>query len=343
VLTRIVILALFFSTPCVAQWQLQDSRSHAGLRGIHAVSDSVAWATGTNGTVLRTTDGGAHWTQCPVPTDGERLDFRGVWAWSENEALVLSSGPGAFSRVYRTTDACAHWTEQRKNTDLDGFWDALVFQSEDFGMLGDLRTGVLLGDPVGGTFHTEVMLQGQGWFRDNDACKANPEAAAFAASNSSVFVFGAHRYMIATGGKAGARIVMSPDLADPHKHICASVSVPITGGTDSSGVFSLAFRDPEHGAAVGGDYKNPNESAKTAAFTKDGGEHWKPASKTPHGFRSAVAWDAVQRAWIAVGTNGSDISRDDGKTWQPLDNGNWNAVSLPFAVGPDGRIGKLAH
>jgi hypothetical protein len=35
------------------------------------------------------------------------------------------------------------------------------------------------------------------------------------------------------------------------------------------------------------------------------------------------------------------MSRDDGKTWERLDDGNWNAVSLPFVVGPDGRIGRL--
>ena len=38
---------------------------------------------------------------------------------------------------------------------------------------------------------------------------------------------------------------------------------------------------------------------------------------------------------------GSDISRDDGRTWQSLDDGNWNALSLPFVVGPNGRIGRL--
>jgi hypothetical protein len=59
-------------------------------------------------------------------------------------------------------------------------------------------------------------------------------------------------------------------------------------------------------------------------------------------YRSAVHWyDATTKAWITVGTNGSDISRDDGKTWQPLDNGNWNALSLPFVVGPNGRIARL--
>jgi hypothetical protein len=54
-----------------------------------------------------------------------------------------------------------------------------------------------------------------------------------------------------------------------------------------------------------------------------------------------VAWDADVNAWIAVGTNGSDVSWDGGKSWRPLDDGNWNALSLPFVVGPGGKIGKI--
>ena len=117
--------------------------------------------------------------------------------------------------------------------------------------------------------------------------------------------------------------------------------VPLAGGNDSSGVFSLAFRDLKNGIAVGGDYKKPAEPSGTAAWTSDGGLHWTVATKPPHGYRSSVAWSAEIKAWVAAGTNGSDISRDSGKTWNPLDDGNWNALSLPFAVGPDGRIGKL--
>ena len=65
------------------------------------------------------------------------------------------------------------------------------------------------------------------------------------------------------------------------------------------------------------------------------------ASKPPQGYRSAVAWYPDAKVWIATGTNGTDISHDDGKTWQLLDHGKWNALSLPYVVGPDGRIGKL--
>jgi hypothetical protein len=103
----------------------------------------------------------------------------------------------------------------------------------------------------------------------------------------------------------------------------------------------IEIRLIQHGIAVGGDYKKPNESQGTAAHTSDGGKTWIAATKPPHGYRSAVAWDEKEKVWIAAGTNGSDVSFDDGKTWQPLDNGNWNALSLPWVVGPDGRIAKL--
>jgi hypothetical protein len=119
------------------------------------------------------------------------------------------------------------------------------------------------------------------------------------------------------------------------------VHIPLASGSGSSGVFSLDFRDSQHGVAVGGDYTKPSESSGTAAWSADGGEHWTASKTLPHGFRSAVQWSESLKSWITAGTNGSDISRDDGKTWQPLDNGNWNALSLPFVVGPNGRIARL--
>ena len=78
----------------------------------------------------------------------------------------------------------------------------------------------------------------------------------------------------------------------------------------------------------------------TAAFTTNG-IHWQVAPHTPAGYRSTVAWNPSDASWIAAGSTGSDISHDNGNTWQPLDHGNWNAISLPFVVGPDGRIARL--
>ena len=128
----------------------------------------------------------------------------------------------------------------------------------------------------------------------------------------------------------------------------------------SSGIFSLSFRkgpntvDPEKqflvGVSVGGDYLKPEDSTRTAAFTLDGGKQWTAAQTPPHGYRSAVAYDPNQKLWITVGPNGTDISTDDGRNWTPLKpstqdppdaDKNWNALSLPYVVGPKGRIGKL--
>src|ERR1700757_645926 len=137
---------LFFSAGTTAQdvtsgpWVMQSSGTKAGLRGIHAVGGGVAWASGTNGTVLRTEDSGYMWQSCAMPPGAEKLDFRGIWAWDADEAIVMSSGPGDQSRLYKTTDGCSHWKLVFTNPVKDGFYDALLFI--------DQNNGLVLGDPA---------------------------------------------------------------------------------------------------------------------------------------------------------------------------------------------------
>lgn len=331
-------------------WILEKSGSMAGLRGIHAVGGGVAWASGTNGTVLRTEDGGYEWQSCAAPPDGAKLDFRGIWAWDDQTAIIMSSGTGDASRLYKTTDGCSSWKVLFTNPDKDGFWDGIVFLNRD--------RGYMVGDPVRGriSFFT-TKDGGTTWTRSDSADLASgPEASgAFAASNSSLLgrpnepvAFGtvgasyltqSFRMTISLSASSGPQV--------PPKEEWRRTAVPLANQGDSAGIFSLGFHEgPVHGygytlVAVGGDYQKPNETAGTAAWSSDGGKTWTASTKPPHGFRSAVAWDADLKAWIAAGTNGSDISWDDGKTWQPLDDGNWNALSLPWIAGPNGRIAKL--
>ena len=338
-------------------WTMQDSGTTAGLRGIYSVDSKVAWASGTDGTVLKTVDGGVHWTKCAVPdaaTDGATLDFRGVQAWFDfNEAVVMASGPGDKSRIYRTTDGCKSWSLEATNLEKNGFWDAILYVSWHY--FGDPvmpDSAVVLGDPIGGRFDVRRYpspygvgreVSAKSWQADSKACNAKDGEALFAASNSSAALTNNWKFVIGTGGKSGAYLLI-PEIKETGKKAnpCQRITVPMAGGSDSSGIFSLAFRDEIHGIAVGGDYAKPNESSGTAASTNDGGLHWIASEKPPHGYRSSVAWSEDLRVWIAAGTNGSDISRDDGKTWQAVDDGNWNALSLPFVVGPKGRIARLS-
>ncbi len=348
-------------------WQMQDSGTAASLRGIDSLNGTVAWASGSGGTVLRTIDAGAHWLKCAVPGEaagGDILDFRGVQALSAQSAIVMASGPGDKSRLYKTTDGCKTWDILFANPDApQGFFDSFWFNGQH---------GLLLGDPIAGNFALfKTANGGKTWKRDTlqGLSLQGRSLAAFAASNSSIargnrlFERG-----FVTGGKDGA--ILYSRINDPQdedqtalisklvqkKPVWKTAPIPVATGNESSGAFAIAYRYPlttgicegcgfgenSRFIAVGGDYAKPAQSAGTAAWSADGGEHWTAAAIPPHGFRSAVQWSEALHAWIAAGANGSDISRDEGKTWQPLDDGNWNALSLPFAVGPGGRIARMS-
>jgi hypothetical protein len=60
-----------------------------------------------------------------------------------------------------------------------------------------------------------------------------------------------------------------------------NVTTPLSSQSASAGIFSLAFRNGQIGVAVGGDYKQPNESTRTAAYSTDGGAHWLLAESSP--------------------------------------------------------------
>jgi photosystem II stability/assembly factor-like uncharacterized protein len=325
-------LLLLLAACAFAQWNLVDSGTKSNLRGINNAGHGVIWASGANGVVLRSEDDGYLWQQCAIPPEAAKLDFRGIRGWDADHAIVLSSGPGAASRLYETTDGCAHWKLLLTNPDAAGFWDAIAFRNP--------QQGVLLGDPVDGRF---VIMENDGgghWSRDERSgleAHARGEGA-FAASNSALALSpdGKNIYF-ATGGIAGARLFYRLSKSAGWR----SVNLPDRNPTESAGIFSLAFHDSEHGVAVGGDYKQANRADDTAAWTSDAGLTWTAASAPPSGYRSTVAWNEKLRAWIAAGPNGSDISYDDGRTWKRFDNASWNALSLPWAAGPDGKIANL--
>src|SRR5581483_3937570 len=104
-------------------WVPQQSGTTASLRGVSAVDAKVVWASGTKGTYLRTTDGGATWNAMTVPGASD-LDFRAIHAFSEKSAMLLSIGPGEKSRVYKIANDQARLVFT--NPDPKGFFDGLV-------------------------------------------------------------------------------------------------------------------------------------------------------------------------------------------------------------------------
>ncbi len=335
-ITLAMIAVLAWAQAVEAQWVSQHSGTESRLRGLSVASETVAWASGAGGTVLRTADAGATWRRRAVP-DAEALDFRDIEALDDRTAHALSIGEGELSRIYRTTDGGETWSLRHLNRDPKGFLDALAFWDADHGLA--------LGDPVGGRF---VILAtddgGETWGRVDAGGmpEALPGEGAFAASGTCLVVQGDRNAWFGTGR---GRVFRSTDRG----RTWTAHETPIRAENPSSGVFSLAFWDPDHGVAVGGDYQDPARAGNVVAVTSDGGRTWRaPTGPGPGGYRSAVAHlpGSDGPTLVAVGPSGTDWSRDGGATWSKLDDSGFHAVDFAraragWAVGEDGRIARF--
>ena len=287
-----------------------------------AVSRRVAWASGTHGTYLRTVDGGETWIAAVVP-DAATLDFRGVAAFSEDEAFLMSSGPGEQSRIYHTGDGGKHWELQFTNKNPKGFFDSIAFW--------DAKHGVVLGDPVTDettrlAFEVLITEDGQNWraIPGSQLPVAKEGEGAFAASNSCIAILGGDDQNIwfATGGKV-ARVFHSPDRGKTWE----VVNTPLLQGPESAGIFSITFRDARHGAIAGGDYKHPREDGPNLAFTEDGGKTWSLSDIHPQAYFSAVGYD---RAVNAAAEHEAAAKANSKRRIEPLDRQRWLVVGQDF-------------
>ncbi|MFJ9038464.1 WD40/YVTN/BNR-like repeat-containing protein [Streptomyces sp. NPDC102406] len=320
-------------------WELTRTDTDVRFRGLAAVDRNTAWLAGAKGTVLRTTDGGAHWT--PVsPPGAQTLEFRDVEAFDARRAVVLAIGEGEASRIFRTDDGGATWTESFRNTDPKAFYDCVTFF--------DHRHGLAMSDPVDGAYRILSTRDGGRSWRVLPTAGMPPAQsgeAGFAASGQCLVASGPKDVWLATGGGAVSRVLHSADRG----LTWTAAETPIPAGDAARGVFGLAFRDRTHGIAVGGDYNAGLPSPRAAAVTGDAGRSWTPAAQPPPAYRSGVAWLPHSRtAALAVGPTGTDLTTDAGRTWRTVDAGSYDTVDCArdggcWAAGEKGRAARLSH
>jgi photosystem II stability/assembly factor-like uncharacterized protein len=332
-------VALANLTPSAARlavdWQPQTSGVLGRLRGVSAVSARVAWASGANGTVLRTVDGGQTWQKLLVP-GAEKLDFRDVDAMSDRLAYVLSVGSGDPSRIYKTVDGGAHWDLQFANTDPKVFLDAMTFRDESH--------GVAFSDSVDERFVILTTSNGRTWERvpADRLPPALPGEGAYAASGTNVAMAAGRIWIGTTAG----RVLRSTDGG----HAWTVAQTGLATG-QAAGIFSIAFRDAQHGVVVGGDYQKESDAIDNAAWTSDGGSTWTVVKgRGLSGFRSVVAYVAkgsrAGAALLAIGPKGADWSDDDGHTWSAIESAGFDTYSATrdgafgWAAGAGGRISR---
>lgn len=343
-LLKAVVIAAMVCLPVVADSfvaksgdgdsiRLLQSGRDVSLRGLSVVDDETVWASGTNGTLVRSIDGGANWQWFQVG-GLEGRDLRDLEAFDGEHVVVIAVGSPAL--ILSTEDGGKSWTEAYRNANPDSFLDGLAFWDE--------RHGVAFGDPLDGRLL--VLWTEDGGISWHPVKKralpaAVPGEAGFAASGTSIRALEGGVAVIGTGG-AAARVWISEDYGRTWR----VQATPMRQGESSQGIFAVAEGSDGRWVIVGGDYKREDDSERNAFWSANQGRSWNAAATPPGGYRSGLEAITGGRL-IATGPNGTDISRDGGRTWKPLSKEGFHVVrkarhgEAVYFAGTDGRIGSL--
>jgi len=306
----------------------------ASFRGMSVVNDSVIWISGSKGTICKSTNGAKSF-ECIKVAEHDSSDFRSIYAFDENSALICKIGsPG---KILKTTNGGRTWKEVYSNDDKQVFIDGIDFWNK--------KEGICFGDPINGKLMLiETKDGGETWHQlppQSRPLLVEGESA-FAASGTTIRCFDSGKVMIATGGDI-TRLLISKDKGGTWN----SKLPPLIHGAPSTGIFSFDFFGNENGIAVGGDYKADSMSVDNIYITRDGGSSWlKPAQPT-RGYRECVTM-ITEKFAVAVGPSGIDISKDGGITWKPFsDEKKFHVVRKSrignkiFLAGPGDKVGEI--
>lgn len=311
-------------------WSKSERATKAHIRGLFMVNEDIAWASGTEGTVLRCTDG-TSWQDVSVPNTVE-LDFRDIHAFDSNNAVVISAGNGV--SIYRTADGGDSWSLAFEDTNRSVFYDGIDFNTSG--------VGFAYGDPdaEGPISMLRSSDHGSTWQPLDSALRPvlDSNEAGYAASGTGI-IYSNDRLLIATGGGPKSRLISM----DGKTFEASFTEIPI-GSAPGSGVFSIASLN-ENVIAVGGDYRDSTNARSNCAISQDGGATWLPITvQNPRGYRSCVAVSQDGDIAIACGRTGSDYSTDRGMTWKPMGVDGYFTCTIYGRSGwAAGRNGKMAR
>ncbi len=313
--------------------EILTSGKGSSLRGLSVVNDQVIWASGSSGTVARSTDGGKNWTWITVK-GFEKNDFRDIEAFDEKRAVIMAVGEPAY--ILRTADGGRTWKVVYENKTKGMFLDAMEFWNED--------AGIVIGDPINGRFFiTRTFDNGKKW-QDIPYDKlplADSGEACFAASGTNIRALRRDEAAFISGG-----------LRSKFYRRDEKTLLPIVQGSESTGANSIAVWDnfktkgEKSIVVVGGDFKIDSATKNNCALSDDSGKTWKLPDSPPHGYRSCVEYISRSNL-VCCGLNGVDYSDKGGKTWTWISRESFHACrkakkgNAVFLCGANGKIARL--
>lgn len=340
----IFALINIFSTTVIAKavdaipsWQHHKISGSPSLRGSAIINDSL-WVTGSDNSVFVSQNGGKTWLDKSVKST-IKTGFRDIELFDSQTAIIMGVGSGQSSMLYKTIDGGDKWQLLYQNTDEQGFFDSIGFW--------DQQTGLLLGDPVDGFYVVKKTEDGgKTWRRiaKNKLPKMFAKEAAFAASGNTLITGKNGKAYITTGGFS-ASIYTSNDFGESWQRY----EVPLFQETQTAGGYGLALNHSGQPFVLGGDYEQRPKKYSNMATLIDG--VWQKVDAGENGLRTAMS--CQNNICLATGKTNSDISFDDGKSWQILPNNNAKLGDKGFytldanngkflAAGSEGKVAILS-
>ncbi len=321
-----LLFALFLFSQTI---QILTSKPKISLRGLSVVNNDIIWASGSNGTIARSTDGGKTFDWQTVK-DYEQRDFRDIEAFDANTAIILAIDTPAI--ILKTKDGGKTWKKAFEDKTPGMFLDAMDFKG---------KNGVVIGDPINGNmFIAFTRNNGDRWKLPKEKTLLAKGEAFFASSGTNVKLLydsfeNRFDYIVISGGTESNFITDKKYKLD------------VLQGKESQGANSITVDiSAKKLVVVGGDFANDKDTTGNCVLSQDFGNTWQKPQTSPHGYRSCVEFMA-QNKLITCGTSGVDISNDGGMNWTLISNEsfhvcqkakNGNAV---FLAGKDGRIAEL--
>ncbi len=277
-------------------------------RGI-CVVDSIMYLSTSTGEVIRYNLNNEELIQL---SDGTKFPELRDIACFESHVVVLCSHTEA-GLVFFTSNSKAASPIRATPTSWNNFFlDGMDFYKSN---------GFLMGDPVDGKFGLFYSdNEGKEWEKCLGELSADTGEGGFAASGTNVQVLNESTFLFVSGGSR-SRFFKSTNQGK----VWDFIDLPFDT-LNSSGPFSVHFSTEKKGIIVGGDYLKPNETKLTSLYTKNGGKKWKKSKKQCNGYRSCVVSNGTLA--FACGTNGIDISKNNGKTWKPFAVTNCLAMAI---------------
>jgi hypothetical protein len=321
--------------------KILTQKKGVSIRGLAVPNTNTIWASGSEGSIAKSVNGGTDFEWMQVP-GYESRDFRSIHAWDDKEAIIVAIEAPAI--ILKTKDGGTSWYKVYENADTLMFLDAIHFK--------DANNGLVVGDPIANTiFLLSSNDKGEHWNEIPSSYFKTPlekGESFFASSGSNIAQLSKYDFLVSGGLRS--RLWING----------AAMEIPILQGGTSTGANSLAISPNGNNIMiVGGDFMKDTSRTQNAVGLKlfikpNSNKKWQsekiPYWKIdefvglPNGYRSGVEY-VSNTILISCGTAGVDISKNKGKRWDLISTESFHVVrkqpntKAVFLAGSGGRIG----